>query len=421
MADETAEKIDVLRKKLQDLEKKAAEKVAEKAAKKAVHKVVRTAVKAPVKRTQAKTTVVVKTQGSHKKDLQRIITKISKLERRKKATLKPSVTFQTALNKLNKNMEQLFDMLSQPHEEGSHEKEVIQKLDMLLSQNEKIAQGILAIADLINEKMQPKAVEKADENLFDDDSKSMQIDMPQAETQTAAPQQININVQQPQFQMPTYQDNAFKAPADMPPTPEMGSMGVPQDLDASFNLPEAPPLPASGGLFDPPNFEFQSGKSKLFTPEPDQSIKPVQPSPQPSFWNRLTGGKPLAKQSPDAPMDAPPDQPAPPPMGSAPGKSLWDAPGGSPNWEAPSMEPVPLGKPSAPPLQQWNMPSAPQNQPIWDRSTAPMQTGSPMQPPPMDFMGRTPQDGRLKPIQSNTAPPPFSGKLKIRSFDNEQK
>jgi hypothetical protein len=310
MADDFEDKIDVLRKKLQDLEKKAQEKAALAAAKKAAKK----AVKKTTKRPSVTGPIDI---GKNQKDLKRIMSKLSRLEKRKKATITPSVTFQQSINKLNGNIEQLFELLSQNHEQTAHEAEILAKLATVLNQNEKIAQGILAIADMIKEHTETSkddAVEKtADDNYFQDERPP----------------------QRPQTYVPT------ELP---PPSLDMGPE-APPGMPDQFDFPEAPPLPTEQGFLDPGQGmadvpDFQDGKSKIFSQPPDDSIKPIQQLPTDSFWN----------QPPPMPSFSPPKGPAsmPPPQQQM--RQPLSPP--SMNAPIPAQQMPPSGWPLHPPADQ---------------------------------------------------------------------
>jgi hypothetical protein len=149
-----------LKRKIKNLEnrKKAKKKVTRSTVKKKSVKK-KTAKKAAkkVSKSRAKPKLKKSSIEKHKHDLKKIKVKLSKLEQKKRnATLKPTLSFRTTINKLSKRIDAIFDLLEKAHEEfngeGDEENPLLKKLDLILEQNEKIAQGILTVAELIQDK-----------------------------------------------------------------------------------------------------------------------------------------------------------------------------------------------------------------------------------------------------------------------------
>ena len=333
----------------------------------------------------------------HKHEIKQIRTKLAKLEKRKRtATLRPTVGFNNSVNKLNKNVEALLDLFNQTHEEIQKgviqpDKEILEKLNILLTQNEKIAQGIIAVADLV--KGQP---ETADENkdfnmmseplagavnmpdmqfkeqnmpaptagmqdipdafgqspMQEDFSQTMQNseEMPQGMQNQQMPQGMQ-NQQMPQGMQNQQMPDSMQGSQQE----QWNSKGQQQDMwQYDFNYPPASPE-----------------QEPLFPPPPDDSIKSIEPTAFPSE------GEPLF----DTPFNA---------------DSRQDQFGqGRAAMEVPPPPPRPV-------FQSQNPDQMRSNYPGW---------------------------GNMKPIQQNAAPvPPFgarpaqsSGRLQLRPFDNEQK
>jgi hypothetical protein len=149
-----------LKKKIKDLEKKKHTK--KKVVKKIIHKKsVKKKTAKKVTRKRAKPKLKKSSIEKHKHDLKKIKEKLSKLEQKKRnATIKPTLSFRTTINKLSKRIDAIFNILEKAHEDingdGSEENPFIKKLDLILEQNEKIAQGILTVAGMIKDKNEIK-------------------------------------------------------------------------------------------------------------------------------------------------------------------------------------------------------------------------------------------------------------------------
>jgi len=246
------EKVAALKKRIAALEKKSKKKAAKKKPKTDVSK--------------------------HKADLKRIKEKLMKLEKKKRtANLKPTATFRTSINKLSNRIDRLLELLdvsSDDIEQGAPDP-LGEKLDKLLMQNEKIAQGILTVADMLKK------------DLGDTDMVSglgspdpFQTDAPDTPDADSIPATLS-----PQM------------PPDIVVTPGSQTSEIP---------PPVAPMQASDGLKPLPPFQPES-PSQPESP-PKLEIPPFNQPPQSEI--PMSGREP----PPFVPTQAPPQsEPAPPP------------------------------------------------------------------------------------------------------------
>ncbi len=369
----------------------------------------------------------------HKTELRRIREKVSNLEKRKKrAVLRPTLNFKNSINKLNSNVDSLLKLFNQTHEELEKgtlqpEKQIIEKLDMLLGQNEKIAQGILTVASMIKqgqpdqqspgglgqETAQPGSQDI--DNMFDEQA----TQAPQQSIQNGGPESygtdqgamtdmssiqssgspVDITAQENGpagfSSMPEEHGQPLAVNQNMPgdsntfndPVMQPQEQGMSQGVQP-FQTQSDQPQPDDDGLFEK-NPDQQSNMPSSFYAQPkDDTIKTVEPT---EFPTRT--GEPLFQT---------PFQPS------------------SPGQDTPSMQPMPR-------FSDENLNNPPQTPP---QSPPPMPDDFSFQSPqpPRQAM-RPPAQDNVRPIQQNTAPiPPFGsdpknrgGRLQLRPFDNGQK
>jgi len=152
MADQYASKINELKKKLLSLEKQARAKAAASNKKHTDHK---KSVQKDLRKHKKEIDSHKQEVNKYKAEVKRLSAKLKKLEQKKqRAMLRPTTGFKSSMGNLNKNVQSLLKLLEQAHEELGEDKlqvdqDILNKLETLLSQNEKIAQGILAIVDFM--------------------------------------------------------------------------------------------------------------------------------------------------------------------------------------------------------------------------------------------------------------------------------
>jgi len=453
MAGDYDKKVDALRKRLLKLEAEARKKAKDSDKKHNQHKRV---VKRDMSKHNKDMAKHKKDIQKHKADLKRMAEKVKRLEKKKaRAQLKPTATFKQQMGKLNRSVDSLLSLLTEAHSEIGGEKlqidkEIIEKLDHLLEQNEKVAQGILAVAEMMKGESAP-----AD---------------PFAETAVEAPPEqsdifaqpannININVGAPDSMQNPLDATQPDAQSDFSPQeaspdsapdlmPDMSQPGSPPDLAPDMSQPGtpdvAPEMPDMSQPGSPPDLmpDMSQPGAPPDVAQPGSDLMPDMAQP---------GSIPDAPAAPpDMTAGAPPDMNQPPAMASnninVPPPTM-PANFGAPDVQIPDvnqdMQNPPDMKPPAQPQQDiFNAPvqAPPQQgglfgdnkeeniQPI---EPAEMQASSPPGVQPFDApinlssepgglppLGPPPAPG-VDPIQTNTAPaPPQKGKLQLKPFEN---
>ncbi len=373
-------KLDTLKKRLQELEKKSGSR---KVAKKPIKRPAKKPGKDDLKK--------------HKEDIRKLKDKLGKLEKKKRnATIRPTLNFKSSISRLNKNIETILELLTKAGDEAGSAQEdspVVEKLDLLLKQNEKIAQGILTVADMIKERFDKE--KKESDNLqpsINDVSEEFSSRLDTVPNPVHQP--LNINVRQ---------ENSYIEP-QMSPAP--------------VQMPQAPNEPIGSGLFESPTEGFQASQQtggtdsfqgyhdndfNRFAQPSDDSIEPIVPANFSQTPKKMGENMPSFDSLPGQEEDQydMPSFPSPPPLEENIKNSSGDMDFGRNN--APEFKPDMFPPPPGPANLQ--MPPG----------------GFGQQPP--DFTAKPIHFGQdFRPIQPNTAPIPPSGdrqKLKLRPFDNE--
>ena len=480
------EQIDKLKERLKELKEKEQKKKSKKkpakkkAAKKSTKKKQK---KLPAKKSKSKKSdSPVQKYRDEVKDLKK---KISAIERRK-VTLKPTRSFDSAIQRLNNNVEKLLELTRQTHKELEEdaiapEKELLKITKDISEQNEKIAQGILAVADMVKQyaegapvqypetpdKLQAAGTEQAQEQTSMDMPK-LNFSQPQPEQSAqesmadpwqqqdaaAAPDmsQTGLNTRQEDRQQVAGGD-ATSQPS-MPSDQDFGLSeesnpddysNAPQGIDLFNDLDKAPAPQGDGST--------ASNQAPGFAPPNDlaRNVPPPQRTggPVPDASKGLTpdNSAPTGERQWFNPDQTGLDQPTRPEFGldavqkeQQKNDSIFkpqeqgempdikpDGPGSMQqqvSMQPPGSGPATQGQPSQPqPTQNqagYSFPGVPDNNNPTEQqdnslfTPAPKEQLKPMEEAP------APDDGKIRPIQPNTAPaPPLdSGRFKLKPFHN---
>jgi len=473
MAENYSSKLDELKKKISSLEKLAKKQQQEQNKKHQAHT---KKVKGDIDKHRKEIKKHKEEIDKYKKKITDLNKKLRNLEKKKaRAQLKPTSTFKGQMGRLSKNVEDLLGLLEKAGKEVGDgklqaDKDIIEKLDTILNQNEKIAKGILAVADLIQQdRPADTTTPAATSDAFSGDSNSRpQPDIGQypgvAPYQQTAETPANYvdkhdfsdlssdllgEEQQNQEAVTTNtsqvkndgQDDLFADMAQAPGTNQ--DLGIPGQQPTPMQQPSMQQQPAQQAYgqesIQPPSMRQQPaqqayGQESIQPPSMQQqpaqqtygqeSIQPQSMQQQPS--------QPLPMQQPS--MQPQPTQP--PPMQQQPFPQRPMNPTSSSNQFGIDQAP----QPAPPKFEQDDIFNSPvQGQPDSNYMQAKEDQIDPLQPasmgddappgampfdappPPPDSdlapLGPPPAPNEFQPIQQNTAPTP-PGRQQLRPFDN---
>lgn len=153
-----------------------------------------------------------------------------------------------SIDKLNDTMSSMMEMFKQAGEELKLEEReeaalseqiipLMKKLDAIIDQNEKIAKGMVAIADMVNEVL-PKLEARLEEKTQPAPASQPTYRRPEPRT-----------VQPPSFDEPfSFDEPSFDMPGSMPPSGNMPPPPSPGMQPPSFGMPPPPPQSGKKGL-----------------------------------------------------------------------------------------------------------------------------------------------------------------------------